>query len=267
MRYGTLVALFCVVLVPSLVEAGRFKPGDELWTSRSFAGVKYHHSGVYVGKGQVVHVNARVADVVRRMSRGRTPVKIIKTSMAAFRRGKSVKRGPTRRRYSRKRVVKRALAQVNRAFIYVLPLNNCQHFSSGVVSGRRRSAEVDKFVRISKIVAKRSFRKVKRKVKHAFTGKDNVRIKLKNCTRRKVYVCVYNGGDRVRTIAKRVVTLRRKQTRTIRCASNGKGRCLVRLNTSKRCNLFHKVHNASRRRVHYLRKRRGKLYLSRRRCR
>lgn len=256
--------LLCVLVVfvslgMGVAQAHSFKPGDEVYAKRSRFGVRYHHSGVYVGNGQIVHVNAVIADQAKRLLKGNAPVKIIKTSLSAFARGHGMKLGPTRLgRYSRKTVVKRALRKVGTTFYYFLPTNNCQHFSSKVVSGNGRSPEVNKYLK----VARRALANALKKAGQAITGKDNVSARIKNVSGKKVYACVYNGGDKVRKVAKRVVSISNRQTKTIRCSGNKKGRCYIKLSRSRRCKLFGKSFKLSKNTLRYAKKRKKKLVLS-----
>lgn len=244
--------------LPLLAEASRFKPGDELYTRRRIGKATiYHHSGVYVGNGQVVHANSTPGRALKRLLKGTTIVKIEKTGMAAFSEGHSVKLGPTKRRFSRAQVVKRALARVGSSFHYNPLKRNCQHFSSKIVSGNARSPEAHKLQRVFRNMKKAAAKKVK----HALTGKNNVWAKIKNCSSKKVYVCVYNGGDKARVAAKKRLSIHRGRTATIRCASNGKGRCRVKLSKKKKCSLFLKTYSAPKSKTRYVRYKKGKFRL------
>lgn len=171
MKRVMLSVLLALMVLPFSAEAHRFKPGDEIWAARKKLGVRYHHSGVYVGRNQIVHVSATIASGAKRLMKGGAPVRIIKTSLGSFAKGGAMKLGPTRLRWSRKIVVKRALSKVGRSFRYFLPTNNCQHFSSRVVSGRGRSPEISKYLRLWKkgaaLAAKKAARAVVRKGKKA----------------------------------------------------------------------------------------------------
>ncbi len=113
-----------------------FLPGTELWVDSG----AYHHAGVYIGGGKVVNVN-QVKDLVGSLFKGRTLVKVRKQSLRSFKEGRKVKRGPSPHIFPPEKAVARALSKVGQSWKYDPLKNNCQHFSSWVVSNRRTSPE------------------------------------------------------------------------------------------------------------------------------
>ncbi len=121
--------------------AEQFEPGTEVWAQR----VGYHHAGVYVGNGEVVHVHAEPAEVMAAHAQGKAPVQIERTSIDEFANGAAVKAGPNKTTMVGAKAVKRALAKEGSTWAYDPQEHNCQHFSSWVVTGSASSPEGAKF--------------------------------------------------------------------------------------------------------------------------
>lgn len=113
-----------------------FLPGSELWADAG----SYHHAGVYVGNGKVVNVT-RVRNLIPDFVRGKYIVRVRKQSLRAFAEGRKLSRGPTPHTIAPDIAVQRALAKVGQNWNYDPLRNNCQHFSSWVVSNKKRSPE------------------------------------------------------------------------------------------------------------------------------
>ena len=258
MKKTQIVVGFLLLLVTLPAWAQNFKPGDELWTRRSAAGLVYHHSGVYVGNGQVVHANSTPVQAAKRMVKGRALVRIVKTSMRGFTEGHSVRRGPAKPRFKRSVIVKRALGRVGNSFAWDPVRKNCQHFSTWAVTGNSYSPEASKYKRIFTQLHKKALKAVKKKL----GLQKNTSARLKNCSKKKAYVCVYNGGDKVRLATRSRPSVSSGRWVTVRCSDNGKKRCLVRLSKNRKCSVFLKVHSLSRSSTRYIKYSKGKFKLS-----
>lgn len=122
-----------------------FPAGTELWSKRKLG---YHHSGVYIGDGKVVHFKQELVGYVTSLGKGVTDAPVECTSLAAFAKGNPIARGPTESRYPRETIIQRALSYVGQRMAYSPTSHNCQHFSSLVVSGQAHSPEAELFARL-----------------------------------------------------------------------------------------------------------------------
>jgi len=169
--------LFVVLTFPCIVSAKSFQIGDEIWVARKRLGITAHHAGVYVGKGKVVHVNARFWESTKRVLKGKHFVFVEQVSLSKFAEGDTMKKGPAKPAFSRERIVKRALAQVGNQFRYKPWTNNCQHFTWKIITGRAHSPEAEKFKKIAaaeveelRRKAKKTGKKIKKGIKKAGKG-------------------------------------------------------------------------------------------------
>jgi hypothetical protein len=107
-------------------------PGAHLVTSRR----GYMHHGIYVGRGMVVHY----AGLSRFLHSG--PIEEV--TMARFSLGRAVRIiAYSEPKYSPQEIVLRARSRLGENKYQVLR-NNCEHFCNWCVSGRSRSAQVER---------------------------------------------------------------------------------------------------------------------------
>src|SRR6185295_7609698 len=71
-------------------------PGTEVAISRAKFGLAYHHTGVYVGGGQVVQVPAHPWDNVTALTRGPSRVTIVRSTLSDFVKSDTLQVGPSR---------------------------------------------------------------------------------------------------------------------------------------------------------------------------
>jgi hypothetical protein len=115
-------------------------PGGEIWVKCT---MQYHHAGVYIGNGWVVHVDAWPTTLAWRLLHGAAWAKVVESSLATFSGGAKVTAGPTPATRSADVVIAEALSWVGRALPYNPVTDNCQHFSSRIVSGVANSPEAE----------------------------------------------------------------------------------------------------------------------------
>jgi len=118
-------------------------PGTELYVARSLGPFTYHHAGVYVGDGRVVHVFAEPKQAVKSLLKGEPIVTVQDTHVDKFAEGDTVEAGPTKTAYQNEIAMANAEHQTGQGWDYDPLNNNCQHFSSESVSGSRRSPEAE----------------------------------------------------------------------------------------------------------------------------
>lgn len=127
-------------------------PGTEIWVHRSLG---YHHSGIYVGNGEVVQVHEEPLKAAEQiLLHGHCTAHIDKVSLHSFSKGNAVTQGPAHPAFSPDVVIQRALSHLGQSWNYNLINHNCQHFSSEVVSGHADSPEEDKFLALMNRVEK-----------------------------------------------------------------------------------------------------------------
>jgi len=242
-----------------------FRPGDELWSIRKMGKLAYHHAGIYIGNGMVVHVDIDPRRAPLNLIKGKSTVSVQKVKFRKFSLGKPTKVGPSKRRYKRSTIVKRVLARVGKLFLWKPLTRNCQHWSSSFVSGKAKSPEGKVILKVLAKSAKWPEKKVKEafnKTVTAIKGKNNTTVRIKNCSKKKVYVCVYNGGDKARVAPKKIFSLDKRKSARIDCTDNGKKRCQVRLSKRKKCVIFLKTYSIPKNKLRYVKYSRGKFSLS-----
>ena len=127
--------------VRGVAEGDDFPPGSHLVTPR----FGFAHHGIYVGNGRVVHY----AGLSRSLRRG--PVEEV--SLAVFQNGKPVAiRDDVTRRYPTALVVQRARSRVGEDR-YRVATNNCEHFCTWCLRGESRSEQIERFLRVPRVVA------------------------------------------------------------------------------------------------------------------
>jgi hypothetical protein len=109
--------------------------GDHIYVRRK--GFLYSHHGIYAGKGLVVHYKGAVKEK-------QDPAVII-TDIDTF-----LKSGKLRRRAYKQRLPRSKTLQVARAHLsqkgYSLVFNNCEHFATYCVTGKKKSNQVHKII-------------------------------------------------------------------------------------------------------------------------
>jgi hypothetical protein len=120
-----------------------FKIGTELWVQRSmfFGAFKYHHAGVYCGKGQVVHVNSTAVKATKNLVEGRELASVEQTTLENFQGDGNAKQGPSPQHFTPRERQQRAVSRLGEQWHYRPLDHNCQHFTSEVVSGGPNSPE------------------------------------------------------------------------------------------------------------------------------
>lgn len=119
-----------------------FPIGTELYVKRSLLGLmEYHHASVYVGKGQVVHVNSDAKKATKNLFHGKELAQVEHATLSEFQNGEEVSVGPSKPNFTPKERAQRAISHLGEQWHY-RPLDyNCQHFSSEMVSGNPHSPE------------------------------------------------------------------------------------------------------------------------------
>jgi hypothetical protein len=116
-------------------------PGNEVYVKRP---LQYHHAGVYIGHGWIVHLDGSpLIHAERLMLHGRSWATVIKTSVATYAEGGRVTPGPSRPNRPADQITADALAMVGITLEYDPVSRNCQHFTSRIVSGVASSPEGD----------------------------------------------------------------------------------------------------------------------------
>lgn len=114
------------------LRQGILAPGTHLVTSRR----GYMHHGIYVGRGMVVHY----AGLCRFLHSG--PVEEV--TMSRFSMGRAVRIiDYSESKYSPQEIVLRARSRLGEKEYHVFR-NNCEHFCNWCISGRSRSAQVER---------------------------------------------------------------------------------------------------------------------------
>jgi hypothetical protein len=119
------------------VFASALSPGDHICVRRR--GGLYTHHGVYVGGGNVIHYSD--AEGLRHKSAAR----VVETTLEEFCAGGELRLVPHRHRSDPLESVRRARESLTRGE-YSLPRNNCEHFATWCVTGRRKSGQVRRAV-------------------------------------------------------------------------------------------------------------------------
>ena len=112
------------------------QPGDHLCVRRH--GLFYSHHGIYMGNGRVVHYTGQEGKEKKNPN-------VKETGLEEFLRGGTLKRRNYKKRHSPTetlKVVERYLADDN----YSLLFNNCEHFATYCVTGRRKSRQIKQAV-------------------------------------------------------------------------------------------------------------------------
>lgn len=118
-----------------------FKIGDVLAVKRM--GGLYHHYGVYVGNGEVVHFSADDGSGINETDPSKADV--IKTSLKVFSKGDEVSVDIDEdARYSGEEIAKRAECLIGtQKGKYDLAVNNCEHFAKFCKTGYKTSDQVE----------------------------------------------------------------------------------------------------------------------------
>ena len=105
--------------------------GDHIYVRRK--GLLYSHHGIYAGEGTVIHFKGTVREK-------KDPLVII-TDISNF-----LSRGKLRRRKYKKRLPPSETMRIAREHLskkgYSLTFNNCEHFATYCVTGKKRSRQV-----------------------------------------------------------------------------------------------------------------------------
>ncbi len=109
--------------------------GDHIYVKRK--GFLYSHHGIYAGKGFVLHYKGALKEK-------KDPAVII-SDIATF-----LNNGKLRRRLYRRRLPRSETLQIARAHLaqkgYSLVFNNCEHFATYCVTGKKKSMQVNRII-------------------------------------------------------------------------------------------------------------------------
>ena len=114
-----------------LVEAG-LQPGDHIRVKRKRR--FYTHHGIYMGDGEVVHVIGSVREKI--------DPEVRKTDLAGFLKGGKLKRRTYKERlpaFETIRIAERHISDKSYSMIW----NNCEHFATYCVTGKKKSRQVN----------------------------------------------------------------------------------------------------------------------------
>ncbi len=105
--------------------------GDHIYVRRK--GLLYSHHGIYAGKGTVIHFKGTVKEK-------KDPV-VINTDIDNF-----LNSGKLRRREYKKRLPSSETLRIAREHLskkgYSLTFNNCEHFATYCITGKKRSRQI-----------------------------------------------------------------------------------------------------------------------------
>ena len=110
-------------------------PGDHVYVKRSSRFYKHH--GIYIGHGKVIHVSGSIREKVH--------PEVRETDLSLF-----LKDGVPRRRLYEKRLpasetIRTAKKQLRNGG-YSMVWNNCEHFATYCVTGKKKSLQVRKII-------------------------------------------------------------------------------------------------------------------------
>jgi hypothetical protein len=111
---------------------GPFRRGDHLRADRPGG---YHHDGIYLGNGQVVHLTSIPG-------RGKAGARVRIDPLEVFASGSPVAVRPYAGNHDPDAIIARALSQLGEGDYHLL-FNNCQHFARWCATGDRVSEQVD----------------------------------------------------------------------------------------------------------------------------
>ncbi len=116
------------------IRREQLQPGDHVYRTAWCGCVPFHHHGIYVGADAVVHYDGQPGQ--------RTQGKVVRTSLAEFLEGHSLRR---RRHHAAglppATVVRRAVERVGEDDYHIV-WNNCEHFATWCCTGTARSSQV-----------------------------------------------------------------------------------------------------------------------------
>jgi cell wall-associated NlpC family hydrolase len=110
-------------------------PGDHVYVKRR--GILYSHHGIYAGDGKVIHYTGEEKEK-------RDPL-VTETTMGDFLKGGKLRRRDYKKRLPHSESLRIAKGHLSRNG-YSLAFNNCEHFASYCVSGKKRSKRVHKVI-------------------------------------------------------------------------------------------------------------------------
>jgi hypothetical protein len=114
-----------------LLTKEKLNYGDHIYVKRK--GLLYSHHGIYAGKGTVIHFKGTVKEK-------KDPVVII-TDIDNF-----LNSGKLRRREYKKRLPSSETLRIAREHLskkgYSLTFNNCEHFATYCITGKKRSRQI-----------------------------------------------------------------------------------------------------------------------------
>jgi cell wall-associated NlpC family hydrolase len=112
-------------------------PGDHIYVKRR--GLLYSHHGIYVGNGKVVHYTGAEKEK-------RDPLVTI-TTIEGFLKGGKLRRRDYKKRLSYPETLTLAKRDISENG-YSLPLNNCEHFATYCATGKKKSRQVHRAVKV-----------------------------------------------------------------------------------------------------------------------
>ncbi len=114
-----------------LLSEADLLPGDHIYVKRSSR--LYKHHGIYIGHGKVIHVSGSIREKMHPEVRG--------TDLSSFLKGGTLRRRVYKKRLPASKAIRIAKKQLRNGS-YSMIWNNCEHFATYSVTGKKKSRQV-----------------------------------------------------------------------------------------------------------------------------
>ena len=108
-------------------------PGDHVYVKRTTR--HYKHHGIYIGHGRVIHVSGSI--------REKRDPEVRETDLATFLNGGILRRRVYKKRLPASETIRLAKKKLHNTSFSILQ-NNCEHFATWCVTGKKKSRQVRK---------------------------------------------------------------------------------------------------------------------------
>ena len=110
-------------------------PGDHVYVKRTTR--HYKHHGIYIGHGKVIHVSGSI--------REKRDPEVRETDLSTFLKGGILRRRNYRERLPASETIRIAKKQLHNTSFSIIR-NNCEHFATFCVTGKKKSRQVRKIL-------------------------------------------------------------------------------------------------------------------------
>ena len=110
-------------------------PGDHVYVKRTTR--HYKHHGIYIGHGKVIHVSGSI--------REKRDPEVRETDLSTFLNGGILRRRVYKKRLPASETIRIAKQQLHNKHFSIVR-NNCEHFATFCVTGKKKSFQVRKIV-------------------------------------------------------------------------------------------------------------------------